>query len=598
MNQTTSKLEMTGAKEFVFLLLILLWPTLSFCQYEGGSGRQEALSSTTVLHLNNGQAAATSQLVVVQQPHPMLELSQQFILKLEYRTASGHLAYFETGNVSLTFQTNPTGATLGGTTTLAATAGVVEFSGLSVDKTGTGYELLASGASSTSATSNAFSYFSLGIGGSGRQEALGEISPVTTLSGEIFWVGGLGGTPTDWSDRLNWRPNTAVPGSSDHLAMEPNNNGHNPILDQDRTIYSMNFNGAKKKLELGNFNLTLSETITGTDADNYIQTNGTGQLLKNLGSSQTFTFPVGNTAYNPVTITNKTGSADIFSVRVLNEVYWKGTTGGIATTPRVMRTWLIDKNTANSSSGDGVDFEFSWNTGEATAGLNTPRLYHFDGTQWQVQRLGFTSYTSNSLAYTGYKGTFSPFAIGDDIVLLPVTWLDFRCQASQNGSGLLQWRTAMEQNTRAFKVERSAEGQTYQTIGEVPAAGNSQTVRTYSFSDLKPLPSGGYYRIKMEDIQGNISYSDVCNLKNNDAANPAPLKVYPNPTHGQLYMIALEPERNFTWEVFSMAGKMVANGNSRDGKAVAKLTHLSEGVYQLRVSGSGLSENHRIFVRN
>ena len=569
-------------------------------QYEGGSGRQETLSTTAVLQLNNGATAVTSSLVFTAGVGDMFEISQNLnTLTLEYRTANGQRAYFETGNVALTFQTNPGSATLNGTTTQTPNNGVATFTGLSVSALGSGYELLASGASSTSATSTAFTVYSVNAGGSGRQDAMADgVDGVSTLSGQVFWIGGGGSSPTAWNDALNWFPNTAVPGATARLAMDPNNNGHNPILDQNRTVNSINFNGANKKVILGSNTLTLTSTVAGANANNYFLSTSTGMLRRNIPNGSSFTFPVGNTAYNPVIITNNTTAADVFSVRVMDEVYWKGTSGGITTTPRVKRTWIINKNIPNSFDGNGVNFSFAWNTGEATAGLNTPRLYHFDGSQWQKQAAGNTVNSTNNLLYNGYKGTFSPFSIGDDVVLLPVTWLDFRCEASENNSTRLQWRTAMEQNTRAFIVERSADGQSYQSIGEVPAVGHSQTLRSYTFTDPPPLYSGSYYRVRMEDMDGNFSYSDVCNSKSSTVAVQTPLKVFPNPTDGGLYIIALEPERNFVWEVFSATGQRVAMGNSKEGQANARLHYLSEGIYQLRVVGSGLSENHRILIRH
>src|SRR5207245_6778784 len=52
--------------------------------------------------------------------------------------------------------TNPGGATLGGTTTVAAVNGVASFSPLTLDKTGTGYALTATAAGLNPATSGGF----------------------------------------------------------------------------------------------------------------------------------------------------------------------------------------------------------------------------------------------------------------------------------------------------------------------------------------------------------------------------------------------------------------------------------------------------------
>src|SRR5256886_12415344 len=54
------------------------------------------------------------------------------------------------------FGSNPGGATLGGTTTVAAVNGVASFSPLTLDKTGTGYALTATAAGLNPATSGGF----------------------------------------------------------------------------------------------------------------------------------------------------------------------------------------------------------------------------------------------------------------------------------------------------------------------------------------------------------------------------------------------------------------------------------------------------------
>src|SRR5216117_2972514 len=61
-----------------------------------------------------------------------------------------------TGNVTVTLAANPTGGTLSGTTVVAASAGIATFSGLAINKAGTGYTLSATAAGQTGPTSTAF----------------------------------------------------------------------------------------------------------------------------------------------------------------------------------------------------------------------------------------------------------------------------------------------------------------------------------------------------------------------------------------------------------------------------------------------------------
>jgi hypothetical protein len=77
-------------------------------------------------------------------------------VQVEAQDAHGHTATSFTGAVNLVFQTNPTGATLSGTTTVTALGGVATFPALSIDKSGTGYRLAAVSLGLADATSDMF----------------------------------------------------------------------------------------------------------------------------------------------------------------------------------------------------------------------------------------------------------------------------------------------------------------------------------------------------------------------------------------------------------------------------------------------------------
>jgi Bacterial Ig-like domain (group 1) len=72
------------------------------------------------------------------------------------KDALGNTATTFTGAVSLAFGANPSGATLGGTVSVNAVAGVATFTSLSVIKAAAGYSLVASASGLTSATSGTF----------------------------------------------------------------------------------------------------------------------------------------------------------------------------------------------------------------------------------------------------------------------------------------------------------------------------------------------------------------------------------------------------------------------------------------------------------
>jgi hypothetical protein len=75
---------------------------------------------------------------------------------VEIRDQSGARVATATNSVTLAIGTNPAGGTLAGTTTVAAVNGVATFSGLSIDRVGTGYRLAATSSELAGATSSVF----------------------------------------------------------------------------------------------------------------------------------------------------------------------------------------------------------------------------------------------------------------------------------------------------------------------------------------------------------------------------------------------------------------------------------------------------------
>jgi hypothetical protein len=118
-------------------------------------------------------------------------------------------------------------------------------------------------------------------------------------------------------------------------------------------------------------------------------------------------------------------------------------------------------------------------------------------------------------------------------VIVPVTWMYFR-GTNQDKDNLLEWATATEQNSKEFKLERSLDGILFSTIATIPAAGNSNAIKTYSYLDqhIDRLNSNlFYYRIKQVDRDGRSSTSNVVRLNYNQKQKMNSI-VYPNPTPG------------------------------------------------------------------
>ncbi len=104
----------------------------------------------------NVTPAATTKLIVATQPPGTVILDDAFGLTIDAEDAYNNLTTSFAGSVSVALANNPGSSTLGGTVTVTAVNGVATFSGLNLNKAGSGYTLKATSGSLTAATTSAF----------------------------------------------------------------------------------------------------------------------------------------------------------------------------------------------------------------------------------------------------------------------------------------------------------------------------------------------------------------------------------------------------------------------------------------------------------
>lgn len=114
---------------------------------------------------------------------------------------------------------------------------------------------------------------------------------------------------------------------------------------------------------------------------------------------------------------------------------------------------------------------------------------------------------------------------------LPVKMLYFNADKKDNDKSLLTWATASEIDNDHFEIERSADAQVWDNIGQVKGSGTTSEQHDYSFTDAQPLSGVNYYRLKQVDIDGHFEYSEIVEVEFSGISSPAnaTLSVYPNP---------------------------------------------------------------------
>jgi hypothetical protein len=106
--------------------------------------------------------------------------------------------------------------------------------------------------------------------------------------------------------------------------------------------------------------------------------------------------------------------------------------------------------------------------------------------------------------------------INSSFTVLPVLLTSFSANVENNSNVILKWKTANEQNSDFFLIERSQDGQTFTAIDRVAAAGNSGLPRNYIFTDKNPKvgrQSKIVYRLKQVDKDQNYFYSEIVSVR-------------------------------------------------------------------------------------
>ena len=139
------------------------------------------LTSATSTSITVVPGAAT-QLLITSEPPGTVTASVGFGLTVTAEDIDGNVASGFTGSETIALASNPGSSTLGGTLTVSATSGIATFTGLMLNKVGSGYTLAVTSSGLTSATSTAISVAS----GAATQLLITTEPPGTATAGVGF----------------------------------------------------------------------------------------------------------------------------------------------------------------------------------------------------------------------------------------------------------------------------------------------------------------------------------------------------------------------------------------------------------------------------
>ncbi len=278
------------------------------------------------------------------------------------------------------------------------------------------------------------------------------------------------------------------------------------------------------KLTLGNNTLTIANTATGAivghDATKYVITNGTGTLTRNIAAAiSSYDFPVGSIAnYKPATINYTIAPSAPGSLAARFSTAYPGffnavpfNDGAITNINGVsfQGSWFVDAaggltggNYTGTFTGNGAGDVIDYTKTVLLKRPSAPADWVVDGTH--VTTTG--SNTQPVVSRTGMTG-FSEFGIGGELlVALPIN-LNYLNGIKQGNNNILNWKVTCTNNPNAtMSVQRSTDGRNYNSITTI-FADALRCQQPFDFTDNNPPAGLNYYRLKMVDANGKITYS-------------------------------------------------------------------------------------------
>lgn len=322
------------------------------------------------------------------------------------------------------------------------------------------------------------------------------------------------------------------------------------------------------KLALDAYDMCIVGNIIGGNKASYIQTNGIGKLILDVHGSMHF--PIGNTSYNPVTLTTKVPNS--LGARVIDAVYTNGHIGKIINQDVVKRTWDISGNLI-----DTLSLELFWSENDEGLRFDRDKCYisHYENSKWNGEA---PDAASNDIMISRSRDgftTLSPFAIGSNGVM-PVTYNLFSARPYKDDVKLA-FATLLEEKNEFFEIERSADGEIFESIGKIDGAGDSYQELRYTFIDSEPLEDLNYYRIRQVSSDGYETFTDTrlvkystytitVNLRNRD---------------GQIDIFT--DVNNYNVRIFNMAGQEVAYFPQLYGTQSIGIGSIESGLYFAKV---------------
>lgn len=270
----------------------------------------------------------------------------------------------------------------------------------------------------------------------------------------------------------------------------------------------------------------------------------------------------------------------------------------------VDRFWEIDPGVAGFAYGTrpAIRLGFTYDPGAATGDLrtgnaitgadavgaqrfNTPVMQW--GDYWPAGTFAAGVVNTVTNVNVAPADFFRSWTLSNILEPLPVELVRFNADCD-NGRVRLTWTTGSEASSSHFIVERSGDGQSFDAIGEVMAAGSSFASIDYVFVDERPIGMA-YYRLVMIDLDGTREFGPLQAITCNNMGHTAIVNAWDGGTELSILILSAT-DQVMDLKLHDAAGRLVAEARAlslNEGLNTYQLPQgaLAMGIYTIVLSG-------------
>lgn len=208
----------------------------------------------------------------------------------------------------------------------------------------------------------------------------------------------------------------------------------------------------------------------------------------------------------------------------------------------------------------------------------------------------FTYTASDESGFSSNIASYTIPVINAQQGSLPVTLLQFSA-TPENKIVMLNWQTTHEANSSYFEIQRSMDGNNFETIATETAKGNHEGINMYNSRDdlFFYTATVVHYRLKMVDINGRATFSAVQVINLNKTAQGS-IKVWPLPFSSTLHAgYTAAANETISIKLVSVNGSVISVSNQAvttgfNTIRIYQAQSIASGTYVLIISNGKKTE--------